>query len=487
MKQFFLIVIASILLMAKASSAIQQQPPRVKYPWKKSYTFRLSFRDKRGCGYTLAKPWQFLSRKSIDRRQRQGLPVDSTDLPVSVEYLRPLSYEDVNIIGMSKWNNTVLVNCTDTNVIGRLRRLPFVVRCAKVWESPDSITPLFKRKRKSRYGFNRWDSVPGMTYGKADTQLAMVGGHPLHQQGFHGEGMTVAVLDGGFENTDVIPVFRQAKIAGHHDFVYPPSGNFFRETDHGTKVLSVMAVNAPGVFIGTAPAASYWLLRCEDQQSEQPVEEDYWAMAAEYADSVGADIINSSLGYNEFDRHYGDHHYSEMDGHATPISHAASMLAGKGIILVNSAGNTGMGTWKKIAFPADADDILTVGAVTPTRDNAPFSGVGDTRDGRVKPDLMALGSPATMVSARGTVIEDMGTSFAAPIVCGMVACLWQALPQLTARQIIALCRRSGDNASHPDNIFGYGIPDFGKAWEAGRQMHSSWKDKKDTPSIPSSN
>ena len=216
-------------------------------------------------------------------------------------------------------------------------------------------------------------------------------------------------------------------------------------------------------------------MRCEDQQSEQPVEEDYWAMAAEFADSVGADLINSSLGYTEFDRHLGDHQYHQMDGHSTFISHTASMLARKGIILVNSAGNNGMGPWKKLSFPADAEDILTVGAVTSTLDNAPFSSVGPTQDGRVKPDLMAIGSPTHLLSGRGTLIEDMGTSFATPIICGLMACLWQALPSFTAVELMDLIRQTGSNCQHPDNIFGYGLPDFKKAYRIGRERESGTK------------
>ena len=198
------------------------------------------------------------------------------------------------------------------------------------------------------------------------------------------------------------------------------------------------------------------------------VEEDYWAMAAEFADSAGVDIINSSLGYYEYDRHYGDHHLSDLDGTTALISRTASMLARKGIILVNSAGNTGMGSWKKITFPADAQEIISVGALTQEMKSAPFSAVGPTQDGRVKPDIMAIGSPATLISSRGTVTRDMGTSFSTPIVCGLVACLWQALPHKSALDIINLVRSCGDNHHTPNNIYGYGTPNFWRAYMIGR-------------------
>ena len=455
------------LLLAAAPRA--RGVEMVKYPGEKSYIFRFTLKDKKGCGYSLSKPTEFLSEKAIGRRERQGIAVDSTDLPVSGAYIKRLLADDnVRMVGSSKWNNTVLIACADTACIRRLRRLSFVVACYRVWESPDSIEPKHKRQ-DIHSGFNSWDSIPGQLYGKANDQLDAIGGIALHAAGYRGEGVTIAVLDGGFANVDRCEAFRGVRIEGWRDFVFPRSRDIFNETDHGTKVLSAMAVYAPEVYIGSAPAATYWLLRCEDQQTEQPVEEDYWAMAAEFADSVGADIINSSVGYNEYDDHYGDHYYHEMDGNTTLISHTASMLATKGIILVNSAGNSGMGPWKKMTFPGDAHNALTIGAVTPMLDNAPFNGVGPTQDGRIKPDLMAIGSPACLVSARGTVVEDIGTSFACPLVCGMIACLWEALPQMTAIEIIELARRCGNNYDHPDNIFGYGIPDFMKALRMGKE------------------
>ena len=191
-------------------------------------------------------------------------------------------------------------------------------------------------------------------------------------------------------------------------------------------------------------------------------------MAAEYADSLGADIITSSLGYTEYDNLPGYYHQYDLDGHTAFISRTASMLAGKGIILVNSAGNSGMGPWKKITFPADADNTITVGALNQQRINAPFSGVGPTQDMRIKPDVMALGSPASLISGRGSVIRDMGTSFSTPIVAGLVACLWQALPNKTALQIIDLVRQNGSNHEKPDNIYGYGVPNFWRAYMIGR-------------------
>jgi subtilisin family serine protease len=279
--------------------------------------------------------------------------------------------------------------------------------------------------------------------------------------------MMIAVIDGGFKNVDRIPAFQQIDICGFQDFVNPASPSIFAETDHGTKVLSAMAINQPFFYIGTAPRASYWLLRSEDQQTEQEVEEDYWTMAAEFADSVGCDLINSSLGYNEYDHPWMSHRLSHLDGRTAFVSRSATLLASKGVLLVNSAGNSGMGPWKKIVFPADAQDIITVGALNMEKKNAPFSGVGPTQDGRVKPDVMALGSPASLISGRGSIVRDMGTSFSTPIVAGLVACLWQAFPQKTALEIISLVRQTSSGYEKPDNIYGYGTPNFWRAYMIG--------------------
>lgn len=184
----------------------------------------------------------------------------------------------------------------------------------------------------------------------------------------------------------------------------------------------------------------------------------------------GVDVINSSLGYHDFDDASTSHRYAEQDGQTALISHTASMLADKGIVCVNSAGNDGMGTWKRINFPADAKDIITVGSVNPQGVNAPFSAVGPTADGRIKPDVMAMGSPTSVITGRGSIINDNGTSFSSPLVAGMVACLWQAFPHKSARQIIKLVRLAGNNQQHPDNIYGYGVPDFWKAYLTGKAI-----------------
>ncbi len=466
-----LLLLLTILLTVHAhltASNDQETTRRVKYKYGSAYIYRVALADKQGSGYSLEHPSWFLSRRSLERRRRQGLPLDSTDLPVSRRYMRLIESKDVNIIGQSRWQNTLLVRVRDSALIQRISQLPCVKSCKLVWQAPDSVIPTAV-KTKYHEQFEERDSVKDDYYGQASKQITTLRGDRLHDIGLRGEAMMIAIIDGGFKNVNKIPAFQHVDIRGHQDFVFPASPDIFSETDHGTKVLSAMALNIPYYYIGSAPKACYWLLRSEDQQTEQEVEEDYWTMAAEFADSVGCEIVNSSLGYNEYDRPMMSYKQWQLDGHTAFISRSASMMAQKGMILVNSAGNSGMGSWKKIGVPADADHILTVGAMLADEPHkiAPFSSVGPTQDQRVKPDVVALGAPARLVNGRGVIMDDMGTSFSAPIVCGLMACLWQALPKMTADQMIELIRQTSSNYAHPDNVYGYGVPNFWLAYQIG--------------------
>ena len=441
----------------------------VSFPGGRCMMYRLYLRDKdlQHTPFSVNRPEQFLSARSIERRKRQGLPVDVTDLPIAPAYLDSVSRTGIEIVGQSKWNNTLLVKIHKEKELNKLNSLSFITKKLKVFSSPDSIT---ERKRSSfRKELNSWESVP-IHYGAAAEQLKSLGGQRIHERGFYGNGMMIAVFDGGFMNVDRIPALHGVKLAGLKDFVVPKSNNIFEEMEHGTMVLSTMAANAPNLYVGVAPEAQYVLVRCEDERTESLAEEDYWASAAEYADSLGVDVINSSLGYHDFDDVQTNHLYWEQDGETALISHTASMCADKGIICVNSAGNDGMGVWKKINFPADAKNILTVGSINEQGKNAAFSAVGPTADGRIKPDVMAYGSPTSVITGRGSIINDNGTSFSSPLIAGMTACLWQALPHKTAKQIIKLVKMAGNNQQHPDNIYGYGVPDFWKAYQTGKAI-----------------
>lgn len=441
----------------------------VSYPGGKTLMYRLYLKDKDAARspYSISKPEEFLSLRSIERRRRQGLAVDSTDLPVAPAYVKAVRDAGIEVVGSSKWNNTLLVRIHKDKELRRLDGLAFIDRRLKVFSSPDSIS---ERRRSGLRKNTETVEMQGKENGAAEAQIHALNGEALHDKGYRGKGMMIAVFDGGFMNVDKIQALHDIRLAGVKDFVVPGSDNVFQEMDHGTMVLSTMAANTPYYYMGTATEAEYLLVRCEDERTESLAEEDYWAEAAEYADSVGVDIINSSLGYHGFDDAKTNHTYSEQDGITALISHTASMCADKGIVCVNSAGNEGMGTWKRINFPADARDILTVGSINEFGVNAPFSAVGPTADGRIKPDVMAYGSPASVITGRGAIINDNGTSFSSPLIAGMVACLWQALPHKTARQIVKLVRLSGNNQQHPDNVYGYGVPDFGKAYQTGKAI-----------------
>ncbi len=459
MRHLLTAVLLAVSLLAIASSP-GSKSTRNKKQEAASCIFRVYLTDKQGSNFQLSRPGAFLSRRAIERRRRQQLAVDSTDLPVSAQYRKLVAREGFDVIGQSRWQNTLLVRAADSALIDRLQKLPFVSGTRMVWKEPDTV----KTSSRTNYAeeFLLRDSVEGQKYGTAYEQIGCMGGDNLHSLGLRGKGMMIAVIDGGFKNADRIPCIQKIDIRGWRDFVDPDEPKLFAETDHGTKVLSVMGVNEPFYFIGTAPEASYWLLRSEDQHTEQEVEEDYWTMAAEFADSVGCDVINSSLGYSEYDHKWMSYRLWQLDGKTAFISRSAAMLAGKGMILVNSAGNSGMGPWKKIGVPADADNILAVGAINdmPTRRIAPFSSVGPSQDGRTKPDVVAIGAPARVVNGRGGITSGMGTSFAAPVVCGMVACLWQSMPQKSACEVMDMIRMNSNNFMHPDNIYGYGLPNF---------------------------
>lgn len=441
----------------------------VSFPGGKCQMYRLYLKDKDldHTPFSVKRPSEFLSQRSIDRRKRQGIPVDLTDLPVAPAYEKQVAEAGIEIVGKSKWNNTLLIRIHKDKELRKLEGLEFITKRKKVFQAPDSVSQ--RMRSNVRNGLNEW-SQGDEFYGAADAQLKSLNGKKLHENGYRGKGMMIAVFDGGFMNADKIPALHKIKLAGVKDFVVPESKSVFGEMEHGTMVLSTMAANAPDFYVGVAPEAQYLLIRCEDERTESLAEEDYWASAAEYADSCGVDVINSSLGYHGFDDSSMNHHYYEQDGNTALISRTASMCADKGIVCVNSAGNDGMGSWKKINFPADAKDILTVGSINEHGMNAAFSAVGPTVDGRIKPDVMAFGSPTCVITGRGSIINDNGTSFSSPLVAGMVACLWQALPGKTAKQIIKLVKLAGDNQQHPDNVFGYGVPDFWKAYQTGKAI-----------------
>ena len=454
-----LVLAALILTTAVGASAQFTSTDTLKY--------RISLTDKAATTYSIQQPEEFLSRKSIDRRLRQKLAIDSTDLPVCKKYVDAIRKKGVHVLVTGKWDNFVTVSCNDSMLIDEIAKLPFVRSTEKVWQGKVSAVT----KRDSLINDpQRSDSL----YGPAITQIEMSRANLLHDAGFKGQGMTIAVIDAGFHNADKITAMQNIRIQGTKDFVNPQS-DIFAESSHGMAVLSCIAMNRPGVMTGTAPEASFWLLRSEDEYSEHLVEQDYWAAAVEYADSVGVDVVSSSLGYFSFDVEALNYHQDQLDGRTSLISRAAKMASSKGILLFSSAGNEGGGSWGKITFPADAPDILTVGAITDRKKKSNFSSVGFTADYRVKPDVVALGTGCCVIDPTGNIRYANGTSFATPILAGLGVCLWQAFPSLTNKDIISLLQRFGSKFEQPDAELGYGIPDVYKAYKQERKYAAESK------------
>lgn len=434
-----------------------------------SYRFRVYLKDKGEAGYRLDQPEAYLSEEAVERRIRQQIPLTESDLPIAPAYLDTLAAAGVQPVVKSKWLATVVVDTPDSLAAERLEQLSIVDSVKWVWKGENEISapaPVTAEGDTAR--LLPADQPLKGKYGYAEKQIRMLNGIRLHEAGFRGQGMRVAVIDAGFEDVDRIAAFDSLKLLGTHNVVFPDA-SVFEGDDHGTKVLSCLAAQAPGIMIGTAPEASYWLIKSEDGRSEFPIEEDYWTAAIEFADSVGADVVTSSLGYFTFDKEALNHTPAQLDGRTAQISRAARMAASKGLLVFCSAGNEGSGSWEKITFPGDVAEIVTVGSVNEQKKKSSFSSIGFTADGRVKPDVVALGTGCCVIDPSGSIRYANGTSFSTPIVAGLGICLWQAFPYLTHQEIIERLRQSGHRHKRPDAELGYGLPDFYKIYKRERK------------------
>lgn len=426
-----------------------------------AFIYRLILKDKGNPPFSVEQPEMFLSQKSIQRRIKQGLAVDSADLPIDSAYLNAIAGTGAVIRAYGKWTKTVAVLISDT-LVPTLEVLPFIDTLYCVWKGALPQQPVLQEQQQVLQNADADDPNP---YGDGFTQIALNNGHLLHEAGFRGKGVTIAVLDGGFIHANTIEYLDAQRIKGVKVFSHESINPLLEGADHGTKVLSCMLADKPDELTGTAPEADYYLLMSEIDREEYPVEEDYWVAALEYADSIGADIVTSSVGYTTFDDSSMNHTRRQLDGKTVPMSIAAGMAASRGMLVLNSAGNEGGKAWEKIMFPGDAFNILTVGAVDKDSVHAHFSSAGFTADGRVKPDLAALGKNVTTVNGNGQIkYGDSGTSFATPILAGLVACLRQALPELAALEIIELLKETAGAFAKPDSLTGYGIADVYKAY-----------------------
>lgn len=425
----------------------------------------IQFTDKTNTPFDLNSPLDFLSQRALDRRQAQDIELNESDLPVDPAYIQAVLDEGTSYLTHSKWFNSVSVHIPDSTILNAVMQLPFVVQTLAVGKTEKTIG--FSDKFDIEVAAK---SIAGVTpetdYGLAFNQIDMLGGLSLHEAGYMGQGMLIAVLDAGFPNVNTLSVFdslnAHGRIAGTWDFV-SQNDTVFDDNSHGMSVLSTMAAYEPGVMIGTAPLASYLLLRTEDGVTEFPIEEDYWVAGAEFADSAGADIINSSLGYTTFQNSMFDHTYDDMDGNTTHGAIGADLAASKGILVVNSAGNSGTSAWLYIGTPTDGDSVLAIGAVDSLGVIASFSSNGPSSDGDIKPNVCAQGALAAIVNSAGQVIMGNGTSFSSPILAGMAACLWQAYPDSGNMDIFHTIEASAHLFNTPDHLYGYGIPNFAYA------------------------
>ena len=423
--------------------------------------------DKNNSPYSVSNPAAYLSPKAIARRAAHGIGIDQLDIPVNPAYVSGIANTGATVLSTSKWLNTVTIFTMNPSVLAAVQALPYVSSTAVVGRPSlpgtrdGKFGKLIPYKKQNQTVASR---AAGFDYGLAANQIQMIGGDHLHDSGFRGENMTIAVLDAGFLNVDTLVCFDSLRsdnrLISTYDFV-----NFdvdvYQDDAHGAEVLSLMAGLLPGQIIGTAPKASYMLLRSEDASSEYLIEEYNWAAAAEYADSAGADLINTSLGYTEFWDSTQNHTYADMDGNTTPVSRAADIAASRGILVESSAGNEGSSNWNYISAPADADSVLATGAVDDLGNYASFSSNGPSFDGRVKPNVACQGQGAYVyLPWGGGVAAGSGTSFSGPIMTGMAACLWQAFPNMNNMQILHAIERSASQYANPDTLLGYGIPDF---------------------------
>lgn len=428
-------------------------------------TYWVAFTDKASTPYSLSQPEAFLSARAIQRRAAQNIPYDELDLPVDPAYVAAVEgIPGVAVLNRSKWFNGVTVRVESVDALAAVQALPFVAT-VNVSGGGESLRPALDKFRAPLASTAR--DVDEALYGSSFLQISMLNGQALHGIGAQGQGMLIGVLDSGFEGVDVSMAFdavrQRGGIVATRDLV-THDGDVYADHWHGRSVLSCMAARLDSQLIGTAPEADYVLLRTEEVATEYPVEEDHWIAGAELADSLGCDVLNTSLGYTTFDDSTMDHTYEQLDGATLRISIAANIASRKGMVPVNSAGNSGSSSWFYISAPADAIDVLSVGAVGDVENHAPFSSHGPSADGRVKPDVCAMGWGTRVLNVgQDSAVSANGTSFASPVLAGLVACLWQLHPGRTSSEIMDAVRRSASLFSDPNDSLGYGIPDFGAA------------------------
>lgn len=466
------VIVRTLILLITACSCLSASAATRD----KQYRFWVEYSDKNGSIYSLLNPWDFLSEKALARRNRVGYAVNMQDLPVNRNYIQSVAETGVRVLLSSRWMNATLVATSDTALAAQIAALPCVKQVSLVGIyytkrgiaelAPDAVTDysvqvpeaerILTKNKSSEDTYNKG-------YGLGWDQIHQLQGEVLHERGYRGKGIQIAVFDAGFYRANMMQafdsLFQSGRVLGTYDLV-DGGTNVFNDDDHGTQVLSCMAAWQPGVMIGTAPEASYLLIRTEDAGTEMPCEEITWLCAAELADSAGVDMISSSLGYTEFDDKRFGHTYADLNGNTTIITRAANMVWDRGVIVVNSAGNEGDSRWKYIGAPADAAGVIAVGAVDGDGLPADFSSVGPTVDKRIKPDVVAMGKRTTVINSNGYFIRSNGTSYSAPVLAGALACFLQATGidnPVRTRNLLLL---SADHFLNGNNQTGKGLPNF---------------------------
>ncbi len=457
------ITICLLTILAMEGSVVAQQTRYV-----------INFTDKGTNPYSLNHPENYLSARAIQRRSVYGIAIDSTDLPVTPRYVDSIRKAgSVTILNVSKWLNSVSIQTSDAAALAKINSFPFVRSVAGVGTRINTAVQkdkFFVERNAGAPSFNTYARMMAdfFNYGGSFAQVHIHNGEFLHNIGLSGQSMVIGMLDGGFGNYLSVKAFDTARkngqFLGTWDFVARDT-SVNEDDPHGMECLSTILANIPGQFVGSAPKASFYLFRTEDATTEYPIEEHNWVCGAEKVDSSGADILSTSLGYNTFDPPFAgsSHTYAQMNGNTTLPAIGADLAAKKGIIVVVSAGNEGTDSWHYISTPADADSVLTVGAVTSNGDVAAFSSYGPSFDLQVKPDVAAVGQGTVVQFPNNTIGTNNGTSFAAPIMAGFAGCLWQGFPEVNNMKIIDALRKSGSIASTPNDRIGYGIPNMKKA------------------------
>ena len=431
------------------------------YSFGSGYYFYVQLKDKNNSPYSLTNPSVYLSQRAMDRRAFYHVPVDSADMPVNPQYVNQLSGPGIQVHCTTKWLNGVTVLLSDSSKMATVRTLPFVKSVQFTGITNENNPPLTKSNKVPTSEYD---------YGVATAQLDQLNGRILHQNGFKGENVHIAVLDAGFSQVNNNPAFstlrNEGRLLGTKDFANPNS-NIFLGDSHGAMVLSAMAAELDGSHVGTAPKASYLLIITE-AEGEYLCEPDFWVSGIEYADSAGVDLATTSLGYTKFDDPSMNYRYSDLNGKTARASIAATIAFTKGIFLLNSAGNDGNNSWRYISVPADSEGVLTVGSVNKNGIYSSFSSIGPSADGRIKPELCATGSSSALIGTDGNTTYQNGTSFATPIMAGITACYLQAAktiaPQLSLSEIRNFLYQSGHLYATPTAKLGYGIPDFQEAY-----------------------